>query len=76
MSLRPVKQILETKSTIEGAGVKLERAFGFGKTKRRRSTMSRITRSCYSTAAMKSQFRRDPKESAFCWYRASRSKNP
>ena len=32
MSLRPVKQILETKPTIEGAGVKLERAFGFGKT--------------------------------------------
>ena len=33
MSLRPVKQILETKPTIEGAGVKLQRAFGFGKTK-------------------------------------------
>jgi quercetin 2,3-dioxygenase len=33
MSLRPVKQILETTSTIEGAGVKLQRAFGFGKTK-------------------------------------------
>jgi redox-sensitive bicupin YhaK (pirin superfamily) len=33
MSLRAVKQILETKPTIEGAGVKLERAFGFGKTK-------------------------------------------
>ena len=32
MSLRPVKQILETTPTIEGAGVKLERAFGFGKT--------------------------------------------
>jgi quercetin 2,3-dioxygenase len=31
MSLRPVKQILNTKSTIEGAGVKLQRAFGFGK---------------------------------------------
>jgi quercetin 2,3-dioxygenase len=27
-----VKQILETKPTIEGAGVKLQRAFGFGKT--------------------------------------------
>ena len=25
MSLRPVKQILETKPTIEGAGVKLQR---------------------------------------------------
>src|SRR6201985_35756 len=33
MSLRPVKQILETRPTIEGAGVKLQRAFGFGKTK-------------------------------------------
>jgi len=29
MSLRPVKQILETKPTIEGAGVRLQRAFGF-----------------------------------------------
>jgi quercetin 2,3-dioxygenase len=33
MSLRPVKQVIQTKPTIEGAGVKLERAFGFGKTK-------------------------------------------
>ncbi|ABF43590.1 Pirin-like protein [Candidatus Koribacter versatilis Ellin345] len=33
MSLRPVKQILQTKPTLEGAGVKLQRAFGFGKTK-------------------------------------------
>ena len=33
MSLRPVKEILQTKTTMEGAGVKLERAFGFGKTK-------------------------------------------
>src|SRR5713101_139604 len=33
MSLRPIKQIIETKPTIEGAGVKLQRAFGFGKTK-------------------------------------------
>ena len=32
MSLRAVKQMLETKPTIEGAGVKLQRAFGFGKT--------------------------------------------
>jgi redox-sensitive bicupin YhaK (pirin superfamily) len=32
MSLRAVKQILGTKPTIEGAGVKLRRAFGFGKT--------------------------------------------
>jgi redox-sensitive bicupin YhaK (pirin superfamily) len=33
MSLRAVKQVLRPKPTIEGAGVKLQRAFGFGKTK-------------------------------------------
>ena len=33
MSLRPVRQMLEPKPTVEGAGVKLQRAFGFGKTK-------------------------------------------
>jgi len=33
MSLRPVKQILATQPTLEGAGVRLQRAFGFGKTK-------------------------------------------
>ncbi len=33
MSLRPVKEVLQTRSTLEGAGVRLERAFGFGKTK-------------------------------------------
>ena len=33
MSLRAVKQMLETKPTLEGAGVKLQRAFGFGKTR-------------------------------------------
>ncbi|HLH05255.1 MAG TPA: pirin family protein [Bryobacteraceae bacterium] len=33
MSLRPVKDIIQTKATLEGAGVRLERAFGFGKTK-------------------------------------------
>src|SRR5712672_2722669 len=33
MSLRPVKQIIQTQPTVEGAGVKLQRAFGFGKTK-------------------------------------------
>src|SRR5215471_5385405 len=32
MSLRPVKEIYQTKPTIEGAGVRLQRAFGFGKT--------------------------------------------
>ena len=29
MSLRAVRQMIETKPTIEGAGVKLRRAFGF-----------------------------------------------
>ena len=33
MSLRPIKQVIQTKATMEGAGVKLQRAFGFGKTK-------------------------------------------
>ncbi len=33
MSLRPIREILQTKPTIEGAGVRLQRAFGFGKTK-------------------------------------------
>ena len=33
MSLRPVRQIIQPKPTLEGAGVKLQRAFGFGKTK-------------------------------------------
>jgi quercetin 2,3-dioxygenase len=32
MSLRAVKEIYQTTPTIEGAGVKLQRAFGFGKT--------------------------------------------
>lgn len=32
MSLRPVKQISEAQPTMEGAGVHLHRAFGFGKT--------------------------------------------
>jgi redox-sensitive bicupin YhaK (pirin superfamily) len=32
MSLRPVREILSTKPTLEGAGVRLQRAFGFGKT--------------------------------------------
>jgi quercetin 2,3-dioxygenase len=33
MSLRPVKEIIQAQPTMEGAGVKLQRAFGFGKTK-------------------------------------------
>ena len=32
MSVRPIKRVIRTKATIEGAGVKLERAFGFGDT--------------------------------------------
>ena len=31
MSIRPVKEIIEAQPTLEGAGVKLHRAFGFGK---------------------------------------------
>jgi quercetin 2,3-dioxygenase len=32
MSVRPIKQQLGTQATLEGAGVKLQRAFGFGNT--------------------------------------------
>ena len=32
MSVRPIKRVIHTRPTIEGAGVKLERAFGFGDT--------------------------------------------
>ena len=32
MSIRPVKSIIQSKPTIEGAGVRLRRAFGFGET--------------------------------------------
>ena len=32
MSVRPVRQVLQTQPTKEGAGVKLQRAFGFGNT--------------------------------------------
>jgi redox-sensitive bicupin YhaK (pirin superfamily) len=32
MSIRPVKSIVQSKPTMEGAGVKLRRAFGFGET--------------------------------------------
>src|ERR1051326_5990910 len=32
MSIRPVKQIIEARPTVEGAGVKLHRGFGFGET--------------------------------------------
>ncbi|MEP7327152.1 MAG: pirin family protein [Gemmatimonadota bacterium] len=33
MSIRPVKQVVQSKPTMEGAGVRLRRAFGFGETK-------------------------------------------
>jgi redox-sensitive bicupin YhaK (pirin superfamily) len=33
MSIRPVKRIVEARPTVEGAGVRLRRAFGFGDTK-------------------------------------------
>ncbi len=32
MSIRPVKEIIQSTPTLEGAGVKLRRAFGFGQT--------------------------------------------
>src|SRR5512132_1591689 len=32
MSVRPIREIIHTKPTLEGAGVKLQRAFGFGDT--------------------------------------------
>jgi redox-sensitive bicupin YhaK (pirin superfamily) len=32
MSIRPIKRVIKAKPTIEGAGVRLRRAFGFGQT--------------------------------------------
>ena len=32
MSIRPVKKLIKSKPTLEGAGVHLRRAFGFGNT--------------------------------------------
>ena len=32
MSVRPIKEVIRTKPALEGAGVKLQRAFGFGNT--------------------------------------------
>jgi len=32
MSIRPVKRVIESRPTLEGAGVRLRRAFGFGNT--------------------------------------------
>src|SRR5438309_9549907 len=33
MSIRPIKRLIKSKPTLEGAGVHLRRAFGFGNTK-------------------------------------------
>ena len=33
MSLRPVREVIQTTPTVEGAGVRLQRAFGFGRTR-------------------------------------------
>ncbi|HXQ29990.1 MAG TPA: pirin family protein [Gemmatimonadales bacterium] len=33
VSIRPIKQVIEARPTVEGAGVRLRRAFGFGETK-------------------------------------------
>ena len=33
MSIRPIKRVIKSKPTLEGAGVHLRRAFGFGNTK-------------------------------------------
>jgi len=32
VSIRPIKRLIEAKPTLEGAGVHLRRAFGFGET--------------------------------------------
>ena len=32
MSIRPIKRVIEAKPVVEGAGVHLRRAFGFGET--------------------------------------------
>ena len=32
MSIRPIKRLIKSKPTLEGAGVHLRRAFGFGNT--------------------------------------------
>src|SRR2546430_16728514 len=33
MSIRPIKRVMQSQPTIEGAGVRLRRAFGFGDTR-------------------------------------------
>ena len=38
MSIRPIKRLIKAKPTVEGAGVHLRRAFGFGATEDRRVT--------------------------------------
>ena len=44
MAIRPVKRLVKAKPTLEGAGVRLRRAFGFGAT-------ADSTRSCSSTTS-------------------------
>ena len=46
MSIRPVKRIVQSKPTIEGAGVKLRRAFGFGETEETDPLLRRKKRVC------------------------------
>ena len=33
MSIRPIKRVVQSQPTIEGAGVRLRRAFGFGQSR-------------------------------------------
>ncbi len=59
MSIRPVKRLVKSKPTLEGAGVKLRRAFGFGST------------SEYDPFLLLDDFRNDRKEdyeAGFPWH--------
>jgi len=49
MSIRPIKRVLQSQPTIEGAGVRLRRAFGFGDTK------TSILSFCSTTFAMRTR---------------------
>ena len=48
MSIRPVKRIIDAKPTIEGAGVKLRRAFGFGETEVAATVNGPSTATCWT----------------------------
>ncbi len=81
MSIRPVKKLIKSKPTMEGAGVHLRRAFGFGNT------------SDYDPFLLLDDFRNELPEdylagfpwhphrgiektaSAFCWSPASRCRS-